>query len=88
MELVYRVSTYIIAVRHIDYNAIRIVCTMGSDEMINYATLSDADKLDLLRVLYHDTSNKEELTAKDVENRELILAETQVVFARIREQRH
>lgn len=51
---------------------------------INYDHLSDADKLDLLRLLYHDLKNKEKLTRVDIEQKELIVAETQRVYNRIK----
>lgn len=55
---------------------------------VNYDTLSDADKLDLLRLLYHDLKNKEKITARDLEQKALLLAETQRVYSRIKQGRH
>jgi H2-forming N5,N10-methylenetetrahydromethanopterin dehydrogenase-like enzyme len=51
---------------------------------INYRQLNDAEKLDLLRLLYHDLKNKEKITARDIEQKALIVAETQVVYNRIK----
>lgn len=50
---------------------------------INYTFLTDDEKLDLLRILYHDAklANKENECAT-------ILAETQLVIARIRQNSH
>lgn len=47
---------------------------------INYTFLEDDEKLDLLRLLYFDAKN-----ASDKAN---ILAETQLVIARIRQSSH
>ena len=52
---------------------------------INYSQLNDADKLDLLRVLYHDLKNKEKITKRDIEQKELIVQETQRVYNRIKQ---
>lgn len=46
-------------------------------EMINYRALNDADKLDLLRLLYHDAKKLK----KDTKD---IVAETQLVYSRIK----
>jgi len=55
---------------------------------INYDTLSDSEKLDLLRLLYTDLKNKENITALDVEQKKLVIAETQIVYNRIKLRRH
>lgn len=52
---------------------------------MNYDTLSDSEKLDLLRLLYHDLKKKEQMwTARDIEQKELIIQETQRVYGRIK----
>lgn len=51
---------------------------------INYDILSDSDKLDLLRLLYTDLKNKEHITARDIEQKALVVAETQRVYNRIK----
>ena len=51
---------------------------------INYDYLSDSEKLDLLRLLYHDIKNKDKITRRDIEQRELIVRETQKVYNRIK----
>lgn len=51
---------------------------------INYNHLSDSEKLDLLRLLYHDLKNKEKMTAVDIQQKELIVKETQRVYNRIK----
>ena len=51
---------------------------------INYDYLSDNEKLDLLRLLYHDIKNKDKITRRDIEQRELIVRETQKVYNRIK----
>ena len=59
--------------------------------LINYRNLSDADKLDLLRVLYHDLKTKDAAglsTARDIEQKKLVLAETCVVYSRIKQGQH
>lgn len=58
---------------------------MGS---IKYNQMSDADKLDLLRLLYHDLKAKEQSTARDIEQKELIIQETQRVYSRIKKGSH
>lgn len=58
---------------------------------INYDYLSDSEKLDLLRVLYHDLKYKEkngQSLARDIEQKALILAETQKVYGRLRRHSH
>ena len=55
---------------------------------INYTILSDSEKLDLLRLLYTDLKNKEKITARDIEQKELIIAETQIVYNRIKLRSH
>lgn len=58
---------------------------------INYGVLSDSEKLDLLRLLYTDIKTKEKkglCLARDLEQKELIIAETQVVYDRIKKRRH
>lgn len=58
---------------------------------INYDYLSDSEKLDLLRVLYHDLKHKEkngQSLARDIEQKALILAETQIVYSRLRRHSH
>lgn len=52
--------------------------------MINYKTLRDDEKLDLLKVLYHEEKKKPD----NNRSLEIIIAETQIVFKRIREGRH
>ncbi len=52
---------------------------------INYDTLNDSEKLDLLRLLYTDIKNKDKITARDIEQKALIVAETQVVYSRIKQ---
>lgn len=51
---------------------------------MEYQTLSDCEKLDLLRLLYHDLKNKDKLNARDIEQKELIVLETQRVYARLK----
>ena len=51
---------------------------------INYDYLSDSEKLDLLRLLYHDLKNKDKITARDIEQKELLVQETQRVYNRIK----
>jgi len=55
---------------------------------INYDTLSDSEKLDLSGWLYTDLKNKENITALDVEQKKLVIAETQIVYNRIKLRRH
>lgn len=55
---------------------------------INYDHLSDADKLDLLRLLYTDLKNKDKITRRDIEQKELIVQETQRVYNRIKMRNH
>jgi len=55
---------------------------------INYDTLLDSEKLDLLRLLYTDLKNKENITALDVEQKKLVIAETQIVYNRIKLRSH
>ncbi len=43
---------------------------------IDYKSLSDLEKIDLLRLLYHDNTDKND--------RELIVAETQIVYNRLK----
>lgn len=51
---------------------------------INYDLLNDDEKLDLLRLLYHDLQIKQHKTARDLEQKELLIAETQKVYNRLR----
>lgn len=51
---------------------------------VDYTMLSDTDKLGLLQLLYHDLKNKEKLTARDIEQKELLVQETQRVYNRIK----
>mgnify|MGYP001594700628 CR=1 FL=1 len=52
---------------------------------INYDVLSDSEKLDLLQLLYHDLKKKQSMwTARDIEQKELIIQETQRVYNRIK----
>lgn len=54
---------------------------------MNYDYLSDSEKLDLLRLLYHDLKQKSVnglATARDIEQKELIETETQKVYSRIK----
>lgn len=52
---------------------------------IDYDVLSDSEKLDLLRLLYHDLQGRKHLwTARDIEQKELIVAEAQRVYGRIK----
>lgn len=58
---------------------------------MNYRQLNDSDKLDLLRLLYTDLKNKDasgRSTARDIEQKELIVAETLRVYTRIKSNRH
>lgn len=51
---------------------------------IDYNMLNDDDKLGLLQLLYSDLKNKEKLTARDIEQKELLVLETQKVYNRIK----
>ena len=54
---------------------------------INYDQLSDSEKLDLLRLLYTDLKNKDATgrsTRRDIEQKELVVQETQRVYNRIK----
>ncbi len=51
---------------------------------MEYTSLSDTDKLGLLQLLYHDLKNKDKITARDIEQKELIIAETQIVYNRLK----
>lgn len=51
---------------------------------IDYTMLNDHEKLDLLRLLYTDIKNKDKLTARDIEQKAIIVEETQRVYNRIR----
>jgi len=55
---------------------------------INYNQLSDAEKLALLQVLYQDLKKKDKITARDIEQKELVIAETQIVYNRIKMRSH
>ena len=55
---------------------------------INYDTLSDAEKLELLQLLYSDLKKKDKITARDIEQKELVIAETQIVYNRIKMRSH
>lgn len=53
---------------------------------INYDYLSDLEKFDLLRLLYHNLKNA--FDAKAIEQKELIVQETQRVYSRIKAKNH
>jgi len=55
---------------------------------IEYNQLSDEEKLELLQVLYHDLKKKDKITARDIEQKELVIAETQIVYNRIKMRSH
>jgi len=55
---------------------------------IDYNQLSDEEKLELLQVLYHDLKKKDKITARDIEQKELVIAETQIVYNRIKMRSH
>ncbi len=55
---------------------------------MNYDVLSDSEKLDLLRLLYTDLKNKDKMTRRDLEQKALIVAETQRVYSRIKRRNH
>ncbi len=55
---------------------------------IKYNTLSDSDKLDLLRLLYHDLKKKDKLTARDLEQISLLVSETHRVYTRLKQKAH
>lgn len=58
---------------------------------VKYDTLSDSEKLDLLRLLYTDLKNKDATgcsTARDIEQKELIIQETQRVYGRLKMGNH
>ncbi len=52
---------------------------------INYDVLNDSEKLDLLRLLYTDLKKKDKMTRRDLEQKALLVAETQRVYARIKQ---
>lgn len=54
---------------------------------IDYTMLNDTDKLGLLQILYHDLKQKQTnglWTARDIEQKELVIAETQRVYNRLK----
>jgi len=51
--------------------------------MREYKMLSDDDKLGLLQLLYSDLKGKK-LTARDIEQKELIVQEAQLIYNRIK----
>lgn len=55
---------------------------------INYDTLNDNEKMDLLRLLYTDLKNKEKKTARDLEQKILIVNEAQRVYNRLKQRSH
>jgi len=61
---------------------------MSTMQPHEYHSLSDSEKLDLLRLLYHDIKHKEQITAVDIHQRELIVLETQKVYSRIKKHSH
>jgi hypothetical protein len=51
---------------------------------IDYSILSDIEKLSLLQLLYYEIKKKNKLTVRDTKQKELIVAETQRVYSRIK----
>ncbi len=54
---------------------------------IVWAHHSDEEKLDILRVLYRDIKNGPQ-TERSAKNRELVIAETQIVYNRLKQRSH
>lgn len=52
---------------------------------IDYKQLNDDEKLELLQLLYCDLKTKQHVTARDIDQKELIVKETQIVYNRIKQ---
>lgn len=55
---------------------------------IKYSKLSDTDKLGLLQLMYHELQKKTiagTMTARDIEHKELIIAETELVYSQLKQ---
>jgi len=61
---------------------------MSTMQPHEYHSLSDNEKLDLLRLLYYDIKHKDKITAVDIDQKRIIIAETQKVYSRIKKRAH
>lgn len=52
-----------------------------------YKHLTDNDKFDLIRILYHDLKNKSRKTARDYDQLRFLVNEATRLYGRIKQQR-
>ena len=52
---------------------------------IDYNCLDDSEKLEMIRLLYTDIKNKEKKTARDYEQKELLVQEAQRLYNKLKQ---